>query len=64
MLFQFAYPFKIEAFFLVPQVLNKSINDGFIASKNSYHKGEFTDLEIDKSPKGLYLENKEDEEGP
>ena len=33
MLFQFAYPFKIEAFFLVPQVLINSIYDTFIASK-------------------------------
>ena len=30
--FQFAYPFKIEAFFLVPQVLIQSTYDTFIAS--------------------------------
>ena len=32
-LFQFAYPFKIEAFFLVPQVLINSIYDTFSAFK-------------------------------
>ena len=32
-LFQFAYPFKLEAFILVPQVLINSIYDAFIASK-------------------------------
>ena len=31
-LFQFAYPFKIETFFLVPQELINSIYDAFIAS--------------------------------
>ena len=33
MLFQIAYPFKVEAFFLVAQVLINSICDAFIASK-------------------------------
>ena len=33
MLFKFAYPFKIEAFFLIPQVPINSIYDAFIASK-------------------------------
>ena len=32
-LFQFAYPFKIESFFLVPQLLINSIYDTFTASK-------------------------------
>ena len=33
MLFQFANPIIIEAFFLIPQVLVNSIYDTFIASK-------------------------------
>ena len=32
-LFQFAYPSKIEALFLVPKVLMNSIYDAFIVSK-------------------------------
>ena len=31
--FEFAYPFQIEVFFLVPQVLIHCLYDAFIASK-------------------------------
>ena len=40
-LFQFAYPFKMEAIFLVPQVLVNSIYDTFIASKIPTTKDSF-----------------------
>ena len=32
-LFEFAYPFKMDAFFLVPQILTNSLFNAFIASK-------------------------------
>ena len=41
MLFQPDYPFKIEAFLLVPQVLINSIYDAFIASEIATMKVSF-----------------------
>ena len=61
--FQSAYPFKIEAFFLVLQVLIKSICDTFIASKIRTTKVSFQ-IWKQIGPKGLNLEKAEDEEGP
>ena len=63
-LFQFAYPFKIEVFILVPQVLIYCIYDTFIASEITYTKASFELLGTDKSQKGLNLGNTGDEEGP
>ena len=63
MRFQFAYPFKIEAFFLVPQVLINSNYDTLSASKFLPRKL-VSDLETDRNIKGLNLEDTGDEEGP
>ena len=63
MLFQFAYPFKLEAFFLVPQVLINSIYDAFIASKIPTMKVSFQILK-QIGPRGLNLESMGDKEGP
>ena len=52
--FQFAYPFKIEVFFLVP--IN-SIYEAFIASKIPITKVSFQIWETDRSSKGLNLES-------
>ena len=57
-LFQFAYPFKIEAFFLVPEVLINSICEAFIAPKNAYHEDQFSYLETDR-PAGAKSEEYE-----
>ena len=64
MLFQFAYPFKIEAFFLISQVLINSTYTTFIASKIPTMRVSFPDFETDRSQKELNLENTGDEEEP
>ena len=60
-LFQFAYPFKIEVFVLVPQVLIFCIYDTFIASEIPTTKVSLA-FGTDRSQKGLNLENTGDEE--
>ena len=62
-LFQFAYPFNIEDFFPVPQILINIIYDAFFASKISTTMVSFH-ISTDKSPKGLNLENMVNEEEP
>ena len=64
MLFQFAYLLKIEAFILVPQVLINRIYDAFIASRILTTKVGLQFWQTVRSPKGLNLDSKGDEEGP
>ena len=63
-LFQFAYPFKIEAFVLVPQVLINSIYDAFMAFKIPTIKVSFQIWKQNRSPKRLNLKDTGNEEGP